>query len=289
MRRPLALIRALALAAAISAGGGSVAAAETDSVMRPVLSQYMIEAGSAHPCDTYLTPLHYSGWQGALAYERMQAMRFDPERWVMALGGRLSLGRALNPARNAAMWSIAFNPHWTMLWRHRLPAGFTVGAGGRVEALAGALYLARNGNNPVAARGSLTIGAAALAAWNGRIGPLRLTLAYRPSMPLTGIFFAPDYDELYYEIWLRNHRGLVHGAWPGNYFRLDNLVTADLHFGATTLRLGYRCGIFSQRASGIVSREVAHSLVVGICTEWLSLRADRARTPDARIISPLYQ
>ena len=281
------ILRLLAAALAIASATG--ARAQSDTVVRPVLSQYMIEAGSAHPCDTYLTPLHYSGWQGALTYERMQAMRFDPERWVMALGGRLSLGRALNPARNAAMWSIAFNPHWTMLRRWALPGGFTLGAGGRAEAVAGALYLARNGNNPVAARGSLTIGAAALAAWNGRIGRLPLTVAYRPSMPLTGIFFAPDYDELYYEIWLGNHSGLVHGAWPGNYFRLDNLLTADLHFGATTLRLGYRCGIFSQRASGIVSREITHTFVLGICTEWLSLGAGRRRTPDARIISALYR
>jgi len=288
MHCPTLLRRILSAAGLLCLTAATAAAQPADSIVRPVLSQYMLEAGSAHPCDTYLTPLHYSGWQGALAYERMQAMRFAPERWVMALGGRLSLGRALNPAGNAAMWSISFNPHWTMLWRTRLPGGFTLGAGGRVDLLAGALYLARNGNNPVAARGALTIGPAALAAWSGHIGRMRLTLSYRPWMPLTGIFFAPDYDELYYEIWLGNHSGLVHAAWPGNYFRLDNLLAADIHLGATTLRLGYRCGIFSSRAAGIVSREITHSLVVGICTEWLSLRAGSRRTPDARIISALY-
>ena len=48
-------------------------AVEADSVVRPVLSAYMVEAGSAHVCDTYLTPLHYSGWSAAFSYERMQA------------------------------------------------------------------------------------------------------------------------------------------------------------------------------------------------------------------------
>lgn len=267
---------------------GTHAAERADTVVRPVLSAYMLELGSAHFCDTYLTPLHYSGWQGALSYSRMQAMRFDPEHWIMDLGGRLSLSRTLNPARNAAMWDIGFNPRWSILRRWHLPAGFTLAAGGDVDFDIGALYLARNGNNPISARASLTIGVTALAAWNGRVGRLPLTLAYRPAMPLVGAFFSPDYDELYYEIWLGNHAGLCHAAWPGDFFRLDNLLTADLHFGATTLRLGYRCDVFSSKAAGIVSRRVTHSFVLGICAEWISLRAGSRRTPDARIISALY-
>ncbi len=282
----------LLLITIVTALWGTVNAAgrtsDTTAIVRPVLSSYMFELGSAHLCDTYLTPLHYSGWQGALTYDRMQAMRFDPERWVMELGGRLSLSRSLNPAGNTAMWAISLNPHWSMIWRHRLPHGLTIGAGPRLDLDVGALYLARNGNNPIAAKAALTIGATALAAWNGHIGRLPVTIAYQPSMPLAGAFFSPDYDQLYYEIWLGNHSGLCHAAWPGNYFRLDNLVTADLHFGATTLRLGYRCDIFSSKAAGIVSRHITHSFVLGICTEWLSLRAGARRTPDARIISALY-
>ena len=56
------------------------------TVERPVLSSYTVEAGSAHLVETYLSPLKYSGWGTALGYERMQAMRFDPENWVMNLG-----------------------------------------------------------------------------------------------------------------------------------------------------------------------------------------------------------
>lgn len=259
-----------------------------DSVVRPVLSAYMVESGTAHVCDTYLTPLHYSGWNAALSYERMQAMKFNPEKWVMCLDGRLSLGSSDNPAQTASIWQIGFRPSWSMMWRKPLPGGFTLAAGGNIGADIGVLYLARNGNNPASVRASLTVGVTGMAVWNGRIGRLPLTLRYRPVLPITGIFFAPDYDELYYEIYLGNHEGLVHAAWPGNFFRLDNLLTADLHFGATTLRVGYRCEIFSSKASGIVSRNVTHAFVLGITTEWLSLRAGSRRTPDSRIISSMY-
>lgn len=290
LRRLLPLLLALAavLPGARAAAPADSQAADSAAVVRPVLSAYALELGSAHLCDTYLTPLRYSGWQVALAYDRMQAMRFDPDRWIMELGGSLSLARTVNPAGNALMWAIGFNPHWSMIWRHRLPAGFTLGAGGRTDLDVGALYLARNGNNPVAAKASLTIGATALAAWNGRLGRLPVTIAWRPSIPLCGAFFSPDYDELYYEIWLGNHAGLCHAAWPGNFFRLDSRLTADLHFGATTLRLGYHCDIRSTKAAGIVSRATVHMFTLGLCTEWLSLRAGARRTPDARIISALY-
>lgn len=261
---------------------------DAPAVVRPVISSYQLEIGSAHLCDTYLTPLHYDGWQGAFTYGRMQAMRFNPRRWVMSLDMSLSLARTLNPAGTAAIWAVDFNPSWSMIWRTPLPQGFTLGAGGTVAADIGALYLARNGNNPVSARASLTLGVTGLAVWNGRIGRLPVTLAYRPTMPLTGAFFSPDYDELYYEIWLGNHKNLCHAAWPGNFFRLDNLLTADLHFGATTLRLGYRCDIGSTKVCGIVTRTATHMFVIGVCSEWISLRAGARRTPDARIISALY-
>ncbi len=81
-------IFSLLLAAVI----GSVAVCASDdreAIERPVVSAYTLEAGTAHIAQTYLSPLRYSGPMLALSYERMQAMRFDPERWVMRLSGRL--------------------------------------------------------------------------------------------------------------------------------------------------------------------------------------------------------
>lgn len=263
--------------------------ATAQETVRPVVSAYTVESGSAHLCDTYLTPLHYSGWNVAIGYERLQAMKFNPERWIMRLDARASLSRSLNPAGTAAMWSVGLRPSWSMMWRTRQPQGFTIAAGGNVGADIGVLYLMRNSNNPASARASITIGATGMATWNGKIGRLPVTMRYQPTMPLVGAFFSPDYDRLYYEIWLGNHGGLAHCAWPGNFFRLDNLVTADLRFGATTLRLGYRCELSSTKTSGIVTRNISHSFVIGIATEWLSLRSGAKRTADSRIISSFYQ
>lgn len=66
--------------------------------------------------------------------------------------------------------------------------------------------------------------------------------------------FSQEYDELYYEIYLGNHSGLVHWAWPGNMFRWNNLVAADLDFGNSRLRLGFRSNIYSTEVNHLTTR-----------------------------------
>ncbi len=257
---------------------------------RPVLSAYTLGLGSDHACNTYLTPLHYSGWSATLGYERMQAMGFDPKRWVMQLELRARLEATRSPTRNSTMWGLEADLSWAMLRRHYISAcpGLQIYWGGFTALRGGTLLLMRNGNNPAQAIGAWTIGAQASAAYNFKLKRLPVTLRYQARMPLTGVFFSPDYGELYYEIFLGNHSGLVHGAWPGNYFRLDNLVTADLHLGNTVLRAGYACDVFSSKSSGIVSRNIAHRFVLGVTVEWLTIGRSRGIDPHARIISAMY-
>lgn len=264
------------------------AAAGAQTTERPVLSAYTFEAGSSHIAETYLSPLKYSGWDIALGYERLQAMKFSPERWVMQLQGRLDLQRASNPARNARMWNVALDLRWGMAHRWKLGNGWSVYGGGSTGIDVGAFYNPRNSNNPVAAKAAWTINALGAVVWNTHLGKLPVCARYQAELPLTGIFFSPAYGELYYEIYLGNHKNLVRGAWPGNYFGLNNLLSLDLRFGRTTMRLGYRCNILSTKASHIVTRRIEHAAVVGIVCEWLSLGPKNNSAHDAKIINALY-
>lgn len=281
------LIRVLAVAAV---AGLFHAAIAQQQIERPVISAYTLQAGTSHIAETYLSPLRHSGISLALDYERMQAMRFNPESWVMRLGGRLEGSRTLNnPARNAYMWNLNFRLGWGMMRKFRPFETLNVYAGGSTTADAGVFYLPRNSNNPAAAKASWTVNAIAGAAWNTKILRLPVCLRYMLELPLGGMFFSPEYGELYYEIYLGNHRGLLRGAWPGNFFRLTNLLSADLRFGRTIVRLGYRCEIQSAKASDIVTRHIGHWAVLGIASEWLSLPARGSRNfNDAKIISALY-
>ncbi len=286
--RPIILTLILAAWCAVHASAQETEADERP--LRPVFAAYTLEAGSGHLADTYLTPLKYTGWHGALDYTRYQAMRFNPDDWTMRLHGNLSVERTDNPAGNATMWSAMLSLDWGMMRRFRPLPDLTLAVGGSTGIQGGCLYNDRNGNNPASAKGAWTVNLTGYAAYRLNLWRLPVTLMYQPTLPVTGIFFAPDYGELYYEIYLGNRQGLVHGAWWGNYFRLDNLVTADLHLGSTSLRIGYSGNIFSSKVNHTVTHIYTHSLVIGISGEWLSYdpRRHRRQSAEPRIVSPIY-
>lgn len=266
-------------------GAMSLSAQDAVDTVRPVYSVFTLQAGSSHLADTYLTPLKYSGWQTALGYERLQAMKFSPEKWVMRLKADLQLDRTMNPVRNATMWYGGLEASWGMTRRFRITERLTVGAGATTAIQLGCLLNSRNGNNPASAKADWTIGANGFASWTGRLGRLHYTLRDDLFLPVAGIFFAPQYGELYYEIWLGNRSGLVHPAWWGNYFRVNNTLTADLHLGATTLRVGYGFDMNTSRVNHITSRRFRHSFILGIASEIITLSRSRGLSPAARIIS----
>lgn len=261
---------------------------EPAPLLRPVNSVFTLEAGSAHITDTYLSPIKYTGWHAGFGYERNQAMKFNPENWVMQMRLGLSADKATNTAGNRDMWYGQLQFSWGMMRRWKLAQGFSAGVGGSAALKAGCVYIDRSGNNPASAKAALTLNATAYAAWNGKIGSLPVTLRYQPTLPVTGVFFAPDYGELYYEIYLGNHSGLAHCAWWGNYFNLDHTLTADLHFGSTSLRIGYSGSIYSSEVNHTVTNIFTHAAVVGISGEWISINPRKSLSPEARIISATY-
>lgn len=263
-------------------------AQDEPTTLRPVTSSYTYEIGGATLANTYLTPLKYKGWDMALNYERMQAMKFNPEKWVMRLTAGIDLNRTDNPAKNATMWRLVADFSWGMTYRFKLPHNITLAGGGSTSLDLGCVYNARNGNNPVAVEAAWTVNLTGYASWNVKIGRLPVTLRYQPTIPLTGVFFSPDYGELFYEIYLGNHSGLAHCAWWGNYFRMENIVTADMHLGATSLRVGFRNNILSTSINDITTRTITYSAVIGVTTEWISLNPSRKADNNARIISALY-
>lgn len=255
--------------------------ASAQEPVRPVASAWMAEAGTSHLADTYLSPLRYRGMHYAITYSRLQAMRNI--RLVQGWDAAVAFDRAKNPAGNAAMLGARVEGSWRMMYRWHLPMGFQVGAGGYAGAEFGALYLSRNGNNPAQAIGNMGIGPEAYVQWSGHLGKLPLALRWQASTPLLGAFFCPDYGELYYEIQLGNHSDLVHFAWPGSLRRMRSLLSLDLNFGKSTLRLGYRFDALSSRANGITSRRISHAAVVGVVCDLVTInpRKDNAQTVTA--------
>ncbi len=251
------------------------ASLRAEEPLRPVSSAFMLEGGSSHLLDTYLSPLKYTGWHTAFSYQRAQAMKFAPATWRQQLDLGVEINNAGNPARNASLLYGNLSAAWSMSRLWRLPHRLTVTAGGRVEGNLGGIYSNRNGNNPASLKTDLSLGLTASLGWDVRLWRLPVALRWQTSLPLAGVFFSPAYDELYYEIYLGNDHGLAHFGWPGNMSRWDNLVTADLGLGNTSLRVGFRSRIYSTGVNHITTRTFSYSFVLGVVTDWLSVSRHR--------------
>lgn len=291
MRKIIAFILLIlpVIAGAVESVGTSADhAAAPDSIIRPVSSHFTYDVGSALVANTYLTPLKYTGWGMRLGYDRTQAMRFRPEQLVQRIAAGLDLDRTENPARNATMWRLVTDFSYGVTWRWRLPYEITVAGGLSTGVDLGVVYNNRNGNNPVAVEAAWTVNITGAAMWRHTFWGKKVLFTYRPTIPLTGVFFSPDYGELFYEISLGNHSGLAHCAWWGNYFRMENLLTADIVFGSTELRLGFRNNILSTRVNNITTRVVTCAAVIGVGGTWISVSPYKGISADARIISATY-
>ena len=228
------------------------------------LSMLTLDAGYASIHDSYLTPITYDGLDLGLALDVTRLI--NDHRWLWQLQVGADYNYVENNAKNndlhKVMGDISFNMQhaWQGVLHPRL--GFS--AGPMAQLRAGIVYDAVNSNNPVTVRAHWNLGATGMAWFNTRMWRIPVTLRYQVQLPVAGVFFAPEYDESYYEIYLGNHKNLAHLGWWGNRLDMTNYLGADLHLGKTTLRIGYRSRLEHWNVNHLHVHDVTHALVLGI-------------------------
>ncbi|MBO4871315.1 MAG: DUF3316 domain-containing protein [Muribaculaceae bacterium] len=285
MRRLSTIIILLALVAGVRAQ----TTCDSAVVLRPIASMFMAEVGHASLLDSYLTPVTYGGINVGLSFTATRATGFAPERWVRQWGFGADFSNVENQVGNNDMQSLMAEAQWSMMrrWRDVWQPGLQLMVGGMARLRGGVIYNAANSNNVVSVKAHVALGLTGMAVYHTRLWRLPVTLAYQPTLPVAGVFFSPDYDESYYEMYLGNHGGLAHFGWWGNRFDMTNLVAADLHLGGTILRLGYRNRFERSWVSNLNTHITTHTLVVGLGGDFLSVPRKTVTTP-ARIISSIY-
>lgn len=259
----------------ISAGIFLTAAGQSTDNSRPVTSYYNLEVGGAKTVATYLSPIHYHGTEWKASGYWWKALPFSPEHSVMTFDAGIYGGRMLNPAGTASMLNAGAEFKFGMAYRTLLPYGLDLTAGGYAGVEGGAMWLMRNSNNPVEAQVFAGIGAQASLSYTIKIGKLPVLISDRVSLPLAGAFFSPAYGETYYEIYIGNHKNLVHFGYPGNRFGIDNLIGFTLDFGRTAMQIGYRYRFQNEEACNLVTRKHSHAIVIGVVPGGLKKSTDK--------------
>lgn len=266
-----------------------ISAQEADSgkgtESRPVTGLYALQIGHRDVLATYLSPLHYTGKSMGVYGAWSKAMPFSPEHAIMHFDTDLTISNLLNPQKTATMIGLNGSFNWGMSWRKRLPCQFQVTAGGSIGLEGGVYYLLRNGNNPVEAIANVSLALRASLSRPIKIGRLPILLRDEISLPSLGVFFSPQFGETYYEIYLGNHKNLVHAGWWGNNFRLNNLLSATLDFGRTAMTIGYKFDAYTQWACYLNTKVYCHSFVIGVIPGGIGLKKRKAQIPSERVYS----
>ena len=243
-----------------------------DSLPRPVTSTYRFEVGAANARSTYLSPLRYSGTLWGASGEWMKAFQKNPEHLIMTFAGGMNYRNMLNPPHTARMLGFDARFNWGLAYRWRMPNNLQLAAGGLLDINGGALYLTRNGNNPVTVLASAGIDLDLSLSYHFKIGKLPILIPDRLQLPVLGAFFSPQYGETFYEIYIGNHKGLAHCGWWGNNFGVNNVLSIKLDFGRTAMELGYRYDYRSFYANHLVTRTAVNSFVIGVIPQGLGLK-----------------
>lgn len=234
------------------------------AVAQERVSIFTVDAGYASIHDSYLTPITYDGMDLAMQYEAMRSIRDNQWLWQLQVGADYNYVE--NDAQNNELHKLMGNITFDMQrqWRQLIAHKINVSVGPMTQLRAGIIYNDANSNNPVSVRAHWNVGVTGMATMDTRVWRLPVTLRYQAQLPALGVFFAPEYDESYYEIYLGNHRNLAHLGWWGNRLDMTHYLGADLHLGKTTLRLGYRTRMEHWSVNHLKVHDVTHSFVLGI-------------------------
>lgn len=235
-----------------------------DEEPRRITSVYSLEIGGARNLSTYLSPLYYEGTSYALTGSWTKKFNHWPDRCMMRFEGALNLDNTLNPAKTAYMYGLTARFNWGLSWYRDFSRNWQVSVGPTADLYGGALYVPRNGNNPVSVLASAGLDASASLSFKTKIGKFPLTVTDEVSIPTLGAFFCPGYGESYYEIYLGNHKGLAHFGWWGNSFGVNNLVSAKINFGKTGMMIGYRIDLRTFKANNLQTQVMRNAFVIGV-------------------------
>ncbi len=183
----------------------------------------------------------------------------------MQASADIDYGYLLSPAKNSRMYDLSLSLQWGVEQYWTPLKGLSVSAGATVGVDGGAIYLVRNGNNPVQA----LFWAGASATLRGTYSGLRLAgkpldISACAEIPTVGAFFCPAYGETYYEIYVGNHGGLAHFGWWGNRPQVKARVTADWKLGRNALSIGVEYRYQGLECNSITTRQAQCSAIVGI-------------------------
>ncbi|MBQ7741377.1 MAG: DUF3316 domain-containing protein [Bacteroidaceae bacterium] len=166
--------------------------------------------------------------------------------------------------------------HWQVGWQYHLlgvrseelgvrSEKWELNVGGGVQTRLGFVYNTLGGNNPASARVAVNLIAMGQVRRHFNLWHKPFTAALQADVPLTGLFFTPDYGQSYYEIFSLGHgKHNVQMVNPFRAFQANVMLTLDCRLKArTALRVGYQGQFMQSHANGLKTQDFYNNVLIG--------------------------
>ena len=255
----------------------------TDPPINLIYQSTLVGIGGASVYDTYLSPQTYTGMNVGLLHEQIEMTGWMNGHISSQHLLHLDVSTVTNPPATNMEYTAFGEYGYAMHYRFEPAPHFQVFAGAQVNALFGVIYNLRNGNNPVSMKMNVNAGLSAIAAYRLQIKRQPLRLRYQVNMPTAGVLYSLHYGQSYYEISLGDDKDLFQFASFHNQLIMKNIVTAELPFKRTILRLTYLNFLYETDVNDIQTKFYSNSFYIGVATNLFTV-AGRKSTPKYKTV-----
>lgn len=205
---------------------------------KEVVEDFSVRAGMGSATDEYLSPNEYNGFSIGFKLDRMSSRNEKKMFCYSKNRSSLLFCDMKNKAGNGVQLEMAGSI--VHVWEAPLLhyRNYDLLAGPSVCGSIDALYNLRNSNNPANVHGMLAAGLEFDNLFRFKVGRLPIALDASFNMPLTGIFFVPEYNLPYYLLFEERLYGkTIHFMSPFNVTCLYNDVAFFFPVGKNQLSL----------------------------------------------------
>ncbi len=244
---------------------------DTEFPVNLVYQSSMVGIGGASVYDTYLSPQTYTGTTIGLLYEQIKMTGLMNGRISSQHLFNLDIASVMNPPGTNVEYTAFAEYGYAMHYRFEPAPHFQLFTGAQINGLLGGIYNLRNGNNPATMKANINVGLSAIAAYRLQIKEQPLKIRFQLNMPVAGVLYSLHYGQSYYEVSLGDDDNLFHFASFHNQLIMRNLVTVELPFKRTILRLTYMNSLYETDVNDIQTKLYSNSFFIGLAKNFYTI------------------
>lgn len=224
-----------------------------------------VGGGYSSVYDSYLSHNRYSGFNITCSFEavhhRKDALFFD----LFESECLINLSELKDEARYSYSYAVGLDALFKLNYAFFEKGNISLYTGPGLATRLGAVYNPSNSNNPAQVKFHCMFAPHVAGVWRFKVVDYPMALRVKTTIPLLGITFAPQYGQLYYEMYKYDgYTKTIRFAWPFKMPVIYNDIALDFPVAGSLLRLSYNHNYSFCQYSNNTSAMNNHAFMIGV-------------------------